>query len=74
MRLGKVINLKTGGNNFEYWKTDIFHFSVQYPDVEGLAAKIVEHGGKQRMPVCEYYPGGKLYRMVYFLFFFLSLD
>jgi lactoylglutathione lyase family protein len=52
-------------NNFEYWKTGIFHFCVQDPDVEGLAAKIVEHGGKQRMPVREYHPGEKPYRMVY---------
>jgi hypothetical protein len=27
--------------------------------------KIVENGGKQRMPVREYYPGEKPYRMVY---------
>lgn len=52
-------------NNFEYWKVGIFHFCVQDPDVEVLAAKIVEHGGKQRMPVREYYPGKKPYRMVY---------
>ena len=24
-------------NNFEYWKTGIFHFSIQDPDLEGLA-------------------------------------
>ncbi|XBS71741.1 VOC family protein [Acerihabitans sp. KWT182] len=47
------------GNNFEYWKTGVFHFCVQDPDVEGLAAKIVAAGGKQRMPVREYYPGEK---------------
>jgi len=35
------------------------------PDVEGLAKKIVEHGGKQRMPIREYYPGEKPYKMVY---------
>ena len=29
-------------NNFEYWKTGVFHFCVQDPGVEGLAAKIVE--------------------------------
>lgn len=52
-------------NNFEYWKTSIFHFCVQDPDVEGLAAKIVAAGGKQRMPVREYFPGEKPYRMVY---------
>jgi catechol 2,3-dioxygenase-like lactoylglutathione lyase family enzyme len=45
-------------------KTGVFHFSVQDPDVEGLA-RIVAAGGKQRMPVREYYPGEKPYRMVY---------
>lgn len=30
-----------------------------------LAAKIVAAGGKQRMPVREYFPGEKPYRMVY---------
>lgn len=52
-------------NNFEYWKTGIFHYCVQDPDVEGLVEKIVAHGGKQRMPIREYYPGEKPYRMVY---------
>ena len=58
-------NAEQRENNFEYWKTGVFHFCVQDPDVEGLAAKIVENGGKQRMPVREYYPGEKPYRMVY---------
>lgn len=31
-------------NNFEYWKTGVFHFCVQDPDVEGLAEKIVAAG------------------------------
>ncbi|QFT91044.1 Glyoxalase/Bleomycin resistance protein/Dioxygenase superfamily protein [Bacillus sp. THAF10] len=52
-------------NNFEYWKTGIFHYCVQDSDIEGLAKKIVEHGGKQRMPIREYYPGDKPFRMVY---------
>lgn len=50
---------------FKPFQTGVFHFSVKDPDVEGLAAKIVEAGGKQRMPVREYYPGEKPYRMVY---------
>lgn len=50
---------------FEYWKTGTFHFSVQDPDIEGLVQKIVERGGKQRMPIREYYPGEKPYRMCY---------
>ncbi len=51
-------------SNFEYWKTGVFHFCVQDPDVEGMAAKIVAAGGKQRMPVREYFPGEKPFRMV----------
>lgn len=50
---------------FKPYQTGVFHFSVQDPDVEGLAKKIVEHGGKQRMPIREYYPGEKPYKMVY---------
>lgn len=50
---------------FEYWKTGTFHFCIQDPDVEGMVEKIVKHGGKQRMPIREYYPGEKPYRMVY---------
>ena len=50
---------------FNPYKTGVFHFCVQDPDVEGLAKKIVENGGKQRMPIREYYAGEKPYRMVY---------
>ncbi len=50
---------------FNPFQTGLFHFSVQDPDVEGLVQKIVEHGGKQRMPIREYYPGDKPYRMCY---------
>ncbi len=52
-------------NNFEYWKTGIFHFCIQDPDIEGMVQKIIEHGGKQRMPIREYYPGEKPFKMVY---------
>lgn len=58
-------NHQTPDNNFEYWKTSVFHFCVQDPDVEGLAERIVRHGGKQRMPVRYYFPDEKPYRMVY---------
>ncbi len=50
---------------FEPFKTGLFHFSIQDPDVEDLVKKIVENGGKQRMPIREYYPGDKPYRMCY---------
>lgn len=42
---------------FEYWKTSTFHFCLQDPDIASLVQKIVEHGGKQRLPIREYYPG-----------------
>lgn len=58
-------NAERREDNFEYWKSGVFHFCVQDPDLEGLAARIVAAGGKQRMPVREYYPGEKPYRMVY---------
>ncbi|MFB4166027.1 lactoylglutathione lyase family protein [Alteribacillus sp. JSM 102045] len=58
-------NNETPENNFEYWKTGIFHYCVQDPDLEGLMEKIKAYGGKQRMPVREYYPGEKPFRMVY---------
>ena len=58
-------NAQSPEKHFEYWKTSIFHFCVQDPDLEGLAEKIVKHGGKQRMPVRHYNPDDKPYRMVY---------
>lgn len=50
---------------FKYWQTSLFHFCIKDPDVEGMLAKILEHGGKQRMPIRHYYKGDKPYRMVY---------
>lgn len=52
-------------NNLDYKRHGTFHFCIQDPDVEGLIEKIVAAGGKQRMPVREYYPGEKPYRMCY---------
>ncbi|WP_418318011.1 lactoylglutathione lyase family protein [Piscinibacter sakaiensis] len=52
-------------NNLDFRRHGMFHFAVQDPDVEGLLAKIVAAGGKQRMPVRHYFPGEKPYRMVY---------
>lgn len=58
-------NSETSNNNFEYWKSGIFHFCIQDPDVEGMVKKIVDNGGKQRMPIREYYPNEKPYKMCY---------
>ena len=50
---------------FNFNRTVLFHFSIQDPDIEGIVKTIVEHGGKQRMPIREYYEGEKPYRMCY---------
>ena len=42
-------------DNFEYWKTGVFHFCVQDPNVEELAERIVAAGGKRRMKKPRYY-------------------
>jgi lactoylglutathione lyase family protein len=59
-------NQKNPEDNFEYWRTGVFHFCVQDPNVEELADKIVAAGGKKRMEKPRYYyPGEKPYRMIY---------
>ena len=50
---------------FNPFNIGLFHFCVQDPNIEELVAKIVAHGGKQRMPVREYYPEDKPYKMCY---------
>ncbi|MGL4589414.1 MAG: VOC family protein [Mycoplasmatales bacterium] len=50
---------------FDPYKSGFFHFSIQDPNVEELVEHIVANGGKQRMPICYYYPNEKPYRMVY---------
>jgi catechol 2,3-dioxygenase-like lactoylglutathione lyase family enzyme len=50
---------RTSEENVEFYlrKTGTFHFCVVDPDVEGLAKRIVETGGKQRSAVWEFAPG-----------------
>lgn len=52
-------------DNLSFRQHGTFHFAIQAPDLEDLLARIVAAGGKQRMPVREYFPGKKPYRMVY---------
>ena len=37
--------------HFAYWKTGIYHICILDPDIEGLAKRIDESGGKQRSKV-----------------------
>lgn len=50
---------------FNPFQTGLFHFCIQDPNIEELIEKIVKKGGKQRMPIREYYPGDKPYKMCY---------
>ncbi len=52
-------------DNLPHRQVGLFHFAIQDPDLEGLLARIIAAGGRQRMPVREYFPGEKPYRMVY---------
>ncbi|TRO63329.1 lactoylglutathione lyase family protein [Christiangramia sabulilitoris] len=56
---------KKEGPEFKPFNTGLFHFCVQEPDIEALIDKIVAYGGKQRMPIREYYPNEKPYKMCY---------
>ncbi|MFI3331743.1 MAG: lactoylglutathione lyase family protein [Rikenellaceae bacterium] len=51
--------------DFNPLRTGLFHFSVQDPNIEALIERITQAGGKQRMPIREYYPGDKPFRMCY---------
>lgn len=39
------------GSDFEYWRAGLFHICVVDPDIHGLAARIVESGGRMRTEV-----------------------
>ncbi|MBT8296439.1 MAG: lactoylglutathione lyase family protein [Gramella sp.] len=56
---------KKDAPEFKPFNTGLFHFCVQEPDIEALIDKIVDYGGKQRMPIREYYPNEKPYKMCY---------
>ena len=51
-------------NNFEYWKSGIFHLAVVDSDVENLARRIEESGGKLRSKIWTLFPG-KPYKIAY---------
>jgi catechol 2,3-dioxygenase-like lactoylglutathione lyase family enzyme len=51
-------------DNFRYYETGIFHFCVTDPDLEGLVARILEPGGRQRTKIWQFLEG-RPYRLVY---------
>jgi catechol 2,3-dioxygenase-like lactoylglutathione lyase family enzyme len=54
-----VPDKRSADENQEFYlhKTGTFHFCVIDPDVEGLAKRIADNGGKQRSAVWEFAPG-----------------
>jgi len=50
---------------FNPFNTGLFHFCVQDPNIDELIEKIVSYGGKQRMPIREYFPNEKPFKMCY---------
>ncbi len=51
-------------DNFEYWKTGVFHFCITDPDIEGTTARIVDNGGKLRTKIWQIAPD-KPYKLAY---------
>jgi len=51
-------------DNFQYWKTGIFHFAIVDPEIESLVERIANTGGKLRSQVWTLVPG-KPYKMAY---------
>ncbi len=65
IELFSFLNGKKEAPNFNPFKTGLFHFCVQDPDIENLRKKIVDYDGKQRMPIRAHYPNEKPYKIVY---------
>ena len=38
-------------DNFEYWKTGLFHIALTVKNIEEICSKIVNSGGKQRSKI-----------------------
>jgi catechol 2,3-dioxygenase-like lactoylglutathione lyase family enzyme len=51
-------------DNFQYWRTGIFHICITDPDLDELVARIVAGGGRQRTKIWSFLPG-RPYRLVY---------
>ncbi|MGB8435243.1 MAG: VOC family protein [Burkholderiales bacterium] len=56
--------VESRADNFEYWKIGVFHVCVTDPDIEGLARRILQAGGRQRVPIFDFVPGLP-YQLVY---------
>ena len=60
-----AVEAETHEDGSGYPKVGVTHICVQDPDIEGLAERIVEHGGRQQTSVLEFYPNEKPFKLVY---------
>jgi catechol 2,3-dioxygenase-like lactoylglutathione lyase family enzyme len=51
--------------SLEYWKSGFFHICITDPNIEELAAKIAESGGRQRSQIWRNNSAMKEYRLCY---------
>jgi catechol 2,3-dioxygenase-like lactoylglutathione lyase family enzyme len=51
-------------DNFDYWRTGIFHICITATDIDEMAAKIEKAGGKLRSKIWQLFPN-KPYRVCY---------
>ena len=51
-------------DNFRYWQTGVFHLCITDPDLDGLVARILVNGGKQRTKIWTFLPD-RPYQLVY---------
>jgi len=54
----------SGMNTFDYWNVGVSHLCVVEPEIDQLVTRIVEHGGRQRMPVRRMF-SADVYRFCY---------
>jgi catechol 2,3-dioxygenase-like lactoylglutathione lyase family enzyme len=50
--------------SFDYWRVGVFHLCVVAPDIDAMALRIEERGGRRRTSVREIFPG-EPYRFCY---------
>jgi catechol 2,3-dioxygenase-like lactoylglutathione lyase family enzyme len=50
--------------NMAWWNVGVFHLCFTDPDIEALAERVAQTGGRQRVPVFEFIPG-RPYKLVY---------
>ena len=51
-------------DNFQYWRTGIFHLCITDPDLDELVVRILAEGGRQRTKIWTFLPGRPC-RLVY---------